>query len=49
MNAIRSHYHEIYTKEINKIVLSSDDHKRVIMADGMRTPAYGHKKLKNCN
>ena len=28
MNVIRSHYHEIYTKEINKIALSSVDNKR---------------------
>ena len=27
MNVIRSHCHEIYTEEINKIVLSSDDDK----------------------
>ena len=33
MNVIRSHCHEIYTEEINKIVLSSDDDKRVIMVD----------------
>ena len=32
MNVIRSHCHEIYTEEINKIALSSDG-KRVIMAD----------------
>ena len=49
MNAIRSHYHEIYTGEINKIVLSPDDDKRVIMAEGIQTLAYGHKNLKNCN
>ena len=36
-NVIRSHCHEIYTEEINKIALSSDDDKRVIMADGMHT------------
>ena len=33
MNVIRSHCHESYTEEINKIALSSDDDKRVIMAD----------------
>ena len=33
MNVIRSHCHEIYTEEINKIALSSDDDKRVILAD----------------
>ena len=49
MNVIRSHCHEIYTEEINKIVLSSDDDKRVIMADGIHTLAYGHTNLKNCN
>ena len=37
LNDIRSHCHEIYTEEINKIVLSSDDNKRVIMADEIHT------------
>ena len=39
---------EIYTEEINKIALSSDDDKRVIMANGLHTLAYGHTNLKNC-
>ena len=42
MNVIRSDCHEIYTEEINKIALSSDDDKRVIIADGIHTLAYGH-------
>ena len=46
LNIIRSHSHEIYTEEINKIALSSDDDKRVIMTDGIHTLAYGHKNLK---
>ena len=46
MNVIRSHCHEIYTEEINKIALSSDGDKRVIMADGIQTLAYGHINLK---
>ena len=46
INVIRSHCHEIYTEEINKIVLSSDDDKRFIMTDGIHTLAYGHKNLK---
>ena len=46
MNVIRSHCHEIYTEEITKIALSSDDDKRVIMSDGIHTPAYVHTKLK---
>ena len=50
MNVIRSHCHEIYTEEINKIALSSDDDKRDIMADGIHTLAYGHTNFKkNCN
>ena len=49
MNVIRSHCHEIYTEEINKIALSSDGDKRVIMADRIRTLAYGHTNLTNCN
>ena len=47
MNVIRSHWHEIYTEEINKIALSSDDDKRVIMTDGIHTLAYGHANLKS--
>ena len=31
MNVIRSHCHEVYIEEINKIALSSDDDKRVIV------------------
>ena len=31
MNVVGSHCHEIYTEEINKIALSSDDDKRVIL------------------
>ena len=46
MNVIRSHCHEIYTEEINKIALSSDDEKQVIMAVGIHTLAYGHTNLK---
>ena len=49
MNVIRSHCHVIYTEEINKFALSSDDDKRVIMADGIHTLAYEHTNLKNCN
>ena len=45
MNVIPSHCHEIYTEEINKIALSSDDDKRVIMADRVHTLAYGHTNL----
>ena len=46
MNVIRSHCHEICTEKINKIALSSDDGKRVIMDDGIHALAYGHTNLK---
>ena len=49
INVIRSHCHEIYTEEINKIALSSYDDKRVIMANGIQTLAYGHTNLNNFN
>ena len=39
MNVIRSHCHEIYTEEINKIAFSSDDDKGVIMAEELHTLA----------
>jgi len=45
MNVIRSHNHDMYTEEMNKIALSADDDKRVIMADGIHTLALGHYKL----
>ena len=44
MNVIRSHKHEIFTEEINKIALSGNDDKRIIMEDRIRTMAYGHYK-----
>ena len=49
MNVIRSHCHEIYTVEIDKIALSSDSDKRIIIADGIHTLAYGMQTLKKCN
>ena len=42
MNVIRSHKHEIYTEEINKVALSGNDDKRIVMADRVQTMAYGH-------
>ena len=46
MNVIRSHFHEIYKEEVNKIVLSAEGDKRVILEDGNLTLAYGHYRLK---
>ena len=46
MNVIRSYCNEIYTEEINKIAISSDDDKRVMMADEIHTLARGHTNYK---
>ena len=46
MKVIQSHGHEIYIEEINKIVLYSDDDKRVIIADGIHTLGYEHINFK---
>jgi len=46
MNIIRSHMHELYTEEINKVALSGEDDKRIIQDDGISTFAYGHYLLK---
>ena len=42
MNVIRSHKHEIYSEEVNKVALSGDDDKRIVMEDRIQTMAYGH-------
>ena len=42
MNVIRSHKHEVYTEEVNKIALCPDDDKRHILEDGVHTLALGH-------
>ncbi|XP_065665727.1 uncharacterized protein LOC136087148 [Hydra vulgaris] len=47
MNIIRSHAHEVYTEEINKVALSAEDDKRVVLEDGIHTLAYGHYILGN--
>ena len=44
MNVIRSHLHDIYTEEINKVALRSNDDKRIILEDMVSTLAYGHYK-----
>ena len=46
-NIIRSYNHEVYTEEVNKIALSSQDDKRYILKDGMHTLAWGHYKIKD--
>ena len=46
MNVIRSYGHEIYTEEVNKIALSADDDKRIILEDKINTHSYGHYSTK---
>ena len=36
---------KLYSEEVNKIALSADDDKQVIMGDEITTLAYGHYKL----
>jgi hypothetical protein len=44
MNIIRSHKHEIYSERVNKIALSCEDDKRIILKDGIHTLAHGHRR-----
>ena len=46
MNVIRTHMHEVYTEQVNKIALSANNDKRVTLEDGMHTLAHGHYRLK---
>ena len=46
MNVFRSRGHDIYTERVNKVSLSADDDKRIIMKDGIHTLAIGHKSLR---
>ena len=45
MNVIRSHKHDVYTEEVNKVALSSNDDKRYILKDGINTLARGHYRI----
>ncbi|XP_072048278.1 uncharacterized protein [Amphiura filiformis] len=42
MNVIRSYKHEVYTEEVNKIALSANDGKRIVLPDKIHTLAHGH-------
>ena len=45
MNVVRSHGHEMYTEEVNKVALSANDDKRIILADGIHRLAHGHWRI----
>ena len=44
----KSVYHNVYTEEINKIALSSDDDKRLQTFDKITTYPYGTNAFKVC-
>ena len=41
MNVFRCHKHEMYSEEINKIALSANDDKRIILEDRIHTRPHG--------
>ena len=43
-NGTKSHKHEIFSETVNKIALSADDDKRIILDDKVSTRTYGHYK-----
>ena len=45
MNVIRSYKHKVYTEEVNKVALCSDDDKRYILEDDINTLAWEHYKI----
>ena len=45
MNVIRSHKHDIYTEEVNKIALSPSDDKRHILEGQTATFALGNYRI----
>jgi len=46
MNVIRSRQHEIFTETVNKVALSAQDDKRIILPDRINIHAWGHLSKK---
>ena len=46
--SFKSDYHEVYTEEINKIALSSNDDQRLQTSDRIKTYPYGTDAFKVC-
>ena len=44
----KSDHYKVYTEEVNKIALSSDDDKRLQTFDGIETYPYGTNAFKVC-
>jgi len=47
INLIQSSKHEVFSKTINKLVLSANDGERFILKDGIHTLAHGNYQLEN--
>jgi len=45
MNVIRSRLHEIFTETVNKVALSAQDDKRIILPDPINTHAWGYGSI----
>jgi len=45
MNYIQSNKHFVYSKCINKLVLSANDDESIIIYDGVNTTAYSHYRV----
>ena len=45
---LQSHHHQVYTEEVNKIALGSNDDKRLQTFDKIETYPYGANALKVC-
>ena len=45
MNVIRSHKHEVFSETVNKIALSANDDKRIILDDKISTLALNKKQI----
>ena len=44
----KSHHHKVYTEDVNKIALSSNDNKRLQTFDGIETYPYETPAVKVC-
>ena len=44
----KSNHHQVYTEEVNKIALSSNDDKRLQTSDSITTYPYGTNPFKVC-
>ena len=48
LQIFKSDHHKLHTEEVNMIVLTSDDDKRLQTFDGIETYPYGTKTFKKC-